>query len=60
MRVRMRSRFLPINALAERYSGGGHANASGATVKDAREMARLVAEADELVRAFKQENSAWL
>ena len=32
IRVRLRSRFAAINTLAERYRGGGHACASGATV----------------------------
>ena len=31
-RVRLRSRFVHINGIAEKYRGGGHACASGATV----------------------------
>lgn len=35
VRVRLRSRFVTVNKLAEKYGGGGHACASGATLKTA-------------------------
>ena len=35
IRVRLRSRFVHINPIAEKYHGGGHACASGATVYSA-------------------------
>lgn len=60
IRVRLRSRFAPINALAARYRGGGHANACGATVYSAEEMAALVAAADSLIRDFKANHTDWL
>lgn len=60
IRVRIRSRFMPINTLAEKYHGGGHANASGATVYSSQEMAQLIRDADELTRKFKQTNTDWI
>lgn len=59
-RVRLRSRFLPISDLAERYHGGGHACASGATVYSAEEMQSLVKEADALLKEYKETNTGWL
>ncbi|MBR2281258.1 MAG: bifunctional oligoribonuclease/PAP phosphatase NrnA [Spirochaetales bacterium] len=60
IRVRLRSRFLPVNRLAERYHGGGHANASGSTVYSLQEMAQLINEADALLREYKTDNEGWL
>lgn len=60
IRVRLRSRFVTINALAERYNGGGHACAAGATVGNTRQMHRLIKEADVLLGTYKQENEGWL
>ena len=59
-RVRLRSRFVTINALAEKYHGGGHACASGATVHSKRELKSLVADADALLGEYKQNNEGWL
>ena len=56
IRVRLRSRFVQIRSLAERYGGGGHACASGATVSSREEEAALLAEADELLGNFKKQN----
>ncbi len=60
IRVRLRSRFVAINTLAERHHGGGHAFASGATVCSKDEIQSLIAEADALVRDYKAEHSDWL
>jgi len=60
IRVRLRSRFLTINTLAERYRGGGHACASGATVYDGEEMQALLAEADAMVKEYKETHEDWL
>lgn len=60
IRVRLRSRFVPINALAQKYNGGGHANASGATVHSVQELEALVKEADEILKDFKANNGGWL
>ena len=60
IRVRLRSRFVTISDLAQRYSGGGHACAAGATVYSKKEMKRLIAEADELLKNYKENNDGWL
>lgn len=60
IRVRVRSRFLAVNKLAERYHGGGHANASGATAYSLQEMAQLINDADALLREYKNNNEGWL
>ncbi len=60
IRVRLRSRFVTISELAERYRGGGHACAAGATVYSIEEMQQLIAEANELVKEFKANNTGWL
>lgn len=60
IRVRVRSRFVPTNGLAERYHGGGHAMASGATVYNAEEMQRMIADADALIAEYKAHHDGWL
>ncbi len=60
IRVRLRSRFVTISEVAEHYRGGGHACAAGATVKNRKEMRALIAEADERLGAFKENNEGWL
>lgn len=60
IRVRLRSRFMTINTLAEKYRGGGHACASGATIYSMDEMKALVAEADAMVKAYKESHEGWL
>lgn len=59
IRVRLRSRFVTINKLAEAYGGGGHICASGATVKNREEMQELLDKADEIIREYKA-NHFWL
>ncbi len=56
IRVRLRSRFVAINSIAEKYSGGGHANACGAKVFSKEEMMSLVSDADALLASFKASN----
>ena len=60
IRVRLRSRFVTVSELAEKYEGGGHACASGATVHSKAELKKLVAEADELLKKYKEEHDGWL
>ncbi len=60
IRVRLRSRFVTVSELAERYEGGGHACAAGATVYSLEEMGKLIAEADELLKNYKENNEGWL
>ena len=60
IRVRLRSRFVPINTVAENYRGGGHAFASGATVYTTEEIQALIAEADAVVKEYKETHEGWL
>lgn len=60
IRVRLRSRFVKISDLAEKYGGGGHACAAGATVHSKAEMKRLLMEADALLLDYKSNNEGWL
>ena len=60
IRVRLRSRFVHINTIAEMHHGGGHACASGATVYSIEEMHQLLKEADEHVKNYKETHEGWL
>lgn len=60
IRVRLRSRFVHVNPIAEKYRGGGHACACGATVYSVDEMNALLRDADELVKEYKQTHEDWL
>ena len=60
IRVRLRSRFVTVNTLAEKYSGGGHDCAAGATVHSKKEMKALIADADARLGKYKSENEGWL
>lgn len=60
IRVRLRSRFVHINGIAEKYRGGGHACASGATVYGMREMEALLKDADAHVGEYKKTHEGWL
>ena len=60
IRVRLRSRFITVNQIAEKYNGGGHDCASGATVKNRAEMRKLIADADARLKEYKESNEGWL
>ncbi len=60
IRVRLRSRFVHINAVAEKYRGGGHACASGATLYGEEEIEALLRDADALVKEYKETHEDWL
>ncbi len=60
IRVRLRSRFVTINEIAEKYHGGGHACASGATVSSRAEMNALIADADAHLGEYKRTHEGWL
>ncbi len=60
IRVRLRSRYVEINDLAKKYNGGGHACAAGATVYSKAEMKALIADADALLKEYKENNEGWL
>jgi phosphoesterase RecJ-like protein len=60
VRVRLRSRFVTVNKLAEKYGGGGHACACGATVHGKNEARALISDADDLLCDYKRDNEGWL
>lgn len=60
IRVRLRSRFVHVNPIAEKYRGGGHACACGATVYSREEAMQLLADADALVKEYKETHEDWL
>ncbi len=60
IRVRLRSRFLHINEIAENYRGGGHASAAGATLLEKSEIKQLLNEADTLLKEYKSTHEGWL
>lgn len=60
IRARLRSRFVPINMVAEQFSGGGHACACGATVHGQEEVNALLAATDAVVKEYKQTHEGWL
>lgn len=60
IRVRLRSRFAAINHIAEKYHGGGHACASGATVYSREEMNAFLRDADAYIKQYKENNDGWL
>lgn len=60
IRVRLRSRFVKINKLAEKYHGGGHEMASGATVYSPEEMQECLDDADKLLAEYKSTHEDWL
>lgn len=60
IRVRLRSRFVEINTVAEKYRGGGHACACGATLLSQEEIPLLLADLDVLVKDYKETHEGWL
>lgn len=60
IRVRLRSRFVAINTVAEHYRGGGHAQASGATLLSQNEIGKLLSEADTVVKEYKETHDNWI
>lgn len=60
LRVRLRSRFVAVNQLGEKYHGGGHANAAGATVYSMEEAEALLADAEKIHKEFKETTTGWL
>ena len=60
IRVRLRSRFVAINTIAEKYHGGGHACASGATVYSRQEADALIRDMDAHIKDYKETHDGWL
>lgn len=60
IRVRLRSRFMTVNKIAEKYHGGGHDRASGATCYSKKEMMALIEDADKAVKEYKESGEYWI
>lgn len=60
IRVRLRSRFVPINSVAEHFRGGGHDCAAGATVYSMDEVYALLQETDALIKEYKETHEDWI
>ncbi len=60
IRVRLRSRFVTVNEIGEKYRGGGHDCASGATLYKKSEIRALLADADAKLKEYKENNVGWL
>lgn len=56
IRVRLRSRFVEINKVAEKYRGGGHAQASGATLNHRKEIKSILNDLNVLIKEYKGKN----
>lgn len=54
VRIRLRSRYVPIRELAQKYGGGGHEFASGAVINDQSEIQKVVEDADQIIAEFKE------
>ncbi len=54
IRVRIRSRFIPINEVASKYRGGGHLVAAGATIYSLKEKRCILKELDEVLKKYKE------
>lgn len=59
-RVRIRSRYVAINQVAERHKGGGHARASGATADNKKEINQMLDEFDVVSKEYKESNPSCL
>ena len=60
IRVRLRSRFMEINELAEKYNGGGHQFTCGATLYDPADIEKMVNEGDKMLAEYKSTHKGWL
>ena len=60
IRVRLRSRFVTISEIAERYRGGGHACAAGATLESKKEIKAILNECDAKLKEYKENNEGWI
>lgn len=60
IRVRLRSRFMEINTLAEKYNGGGHQCTCGATLDNKKQIKLLLDDADKMVAEYKSTHEGWL
>ncbi|MDF7626998.1 bifunctional oligoribonuclease/PAP phosphatase NrnA [Lactobacillaceae bacterium L1_55_11] len=57
-RVRLRSRSVPINQIAEKFGGGGHMMASGAWAQDQGEIDQIIKAVDQEINAHAAAQAA--
>lgn len=55
IRARLRSRYIAVNDIANAFDGGGHHQASGATLNNKKEIKKMVELADKKLKEFKKE-----
>lgn len=55
-RVRLRSRYVAINGVAEKHNGGGHERASGASAKGKKEIYQILDELDVVCNEYREKN----
>ncbi len=60
IRVRLRSRFMEINKLAEKYGGGGHQCTCGATLTSKKQIKLMLDDADKMIADYKSTHEGWL
>ncbi len=60
IRVRVRSRFVASEPISRKYGGGGHDNASGATLRSPVLVEEFLRDADHLVKHYKETHEGWL
>lgn len=56
IRVRLRSRYIPVVDIANQFNGGGHENACGATLQKEKQIKELLSVADNNLKIFKEKN----
>lgn len=57
IRVELRSKKIPVNFIANKYGGGGHALASGAQVKSFKDVENMIMDINDLIReTYSNEN----
>ena len=56
IRARLRSRYTSVVEIANQFNGGGHRQASGASVKKKSEIKKLINVADASLAQFKKDN----
>ena len=52
VRISMRSRYISLVALANKYNGGGHKNACGARIPSKDDIKKVLKDADEMLKEF--------
>ena len=57
IRIRLRSRGPIVNILAEKYNGGGHPKASGASLDSWDDLDKFLLDMDNLVKEYKENNA---